>query len=360
MRAAEARSIAERWIHDVYLPGVDARGLVGAWVGGSLASRTDDDDFDEDASDVDLFLVVDPDVIRIDRERLPHGCWTLHDDVIIQAVPVPAEVIEDESRLLGMLGLGSNLRHGRILYDPSGRVERALHLVRKDWKSPTWIAHRTARAIEFAEQAIAGIDQEASDPARLLSLADAVGQLAGVLAIAQAVTPTHRRALALSRGLLERQGRLDLHERLLAAIGADSAGVSDVEQAAADASAALAVELHYGGDPSLDDTDEFRERLRVALKAGLAEMIEEGDVREAVLPAIGSIALSATAVMKRAEPADRVTIDRLVDHRLNAIGVSSTNWAQRHAEVNALGQEISAYARSLAARSPVRLDEPTS
>jgi hypothetical protein len=70
MRAAEARSIAERWMHDVCLPGVDARGLIGAWIGGSLASRT-----------------------------------TLHDDVIVQASPVPTEVIEDESRLLGVPAL---------------------------------------------------------------------------------------------------------------------------------------------------------------------------------------------------------------------------------------------------------------
>lgn len=81
--------------------------------------------------------------------------------------------------MLGMLGLGCNLRYAHVLFDGEGALERALATIDQRWAEATWVSHRTSRAIAFARDAIAHCATADGALVRLDALTDAVTQLAG-------------------------------------------------------------------------------------------------------------------------------------------------------------------------------------
>lgn len=120
-------------------------------------------------------------------------------------------------------------------------------------------------------------------------------QLAGLVAIASATTPTHRRALVLAATLLERDGRMDILEQLLSAVGAEAVDENAVRVALSDAVAAAEIELRYD-NPAVTNSPDFQRVLIRSISAGTEQIIRGGYLREAMLPLVWSVAISAVGV----------------------------------------------------------------
>lgn len=346
MNARDAREIAARWLERGPLETFAERGLIGAVVGGSLASLADDEAFSPAASDIDVFLFVDTAILAI-NPAMPHGVFTVSEGCLIQGAMVDATVLDDEATLLGMLGLGCNLRYGRVMFDVEGTLERARAIVDQRWAAPTWVAHRTSRAISFASDAMARCVNADSTPGRLETLTDAVTQLAGVLAFAERITPTHRRALVVARQQLERLGRLDLFDRLLGLIGATSGEPATANAGIADAVVAVEIELRYG-DISYDNTDESRRVMAALVEGGLRQMVEAGAVAEAMLPIAASVVQSGLVVGDRRSRVDGATLDQLLDRRVEASGIAGDHaWHQRVRDLADVGDHVFGLASTL-------------
>jgi len=286
VRAGDAIAAAADWVRQAW----DRPGVVGAYVMGSLAARPDDAEFNERASDIDVAVVVDADQITIDRVHYPHGRFLAHGPCLVQEILVPRSVFDDEGSLLTMLGLGCNLRHARILLDGAGVLTQAQATVWQRWEEPEWLNQRVERAVRFMEAAVDRVEQADDDAPRLAFLCDAVSQAAGLLAIAAARTPTHRRALVLARSL-----DAEVADALLACLGASDADAAAVDELVDVALAALGIERRVVPDPP-DLSPAFRERMPAFFAAGVRELVDDGFPREAVLPALSGVAVSASIV----------------------------------------------------------------
>ena len=346
MNACDAREVAARWLEQGPLETFAERGLIGAVVGGSLAPLADDEPFSSAASDIDVFLFVDTSILAI-NPATPHGVFTVSEGCLIQAVMVDATVLDHEATLLGMLGLGCNLRYGRVLFDAEGTLERAREIVDQRWAAPTWVAHRTSRAISFARDAMARCVNADSALGRLDALTDAVTQLAGVIAFAEGITPTHRRALVVARRQLERLGRIDLFDRLLGLISTTSAEPATANAGIADAVVAVEIELRYG-DIAYDNTDESRCVMAALVEGGLRQMVEAGAVAEVMLPIAASVVLSGLVVGDRRSRVDGATLDQLLGRRVEASGIVGDDaWHQRVRDLAAVGEHVFGLASTL-------------
>ena len=339
-----ARRIAKGYVDT--LPPTQSDALCGAYVMGSLASLQDEEEFDAHASDIDIAIVIDTKLMPIDHERFPHGKFLIQEGCLIQEISVDRYILDDERKLLSTLGLGCNLRNGHIISDPSGVIGAAKQLVLDQWAESEWVSLRTERAIAFAEKSIARLAEASTSLDRLSGLADAVMQLAGLVAIASATTPTHRRALVLAATLLERDVRMDLHEKLLSAIGAESVDENAVRAALSDAVAAAEIEVRYD-NPAVTNSPEFQRVLIRSISAGTEQIIREGYLREAMLPLVWSVAISAEAVGPVGSKADREVLAQLVDRGLEGVGGAGNSWNERLEILKNVFKEFSIFCRAL-------------
>ena len=331
MRASEAWGIADEWLKTEWLPDVESsgkgHGFVGAYIMGSLASLPAEAEFKNRASDIDVALVIDPEVLPFDP-RYPDGKFSVFRECIIQAIFVPMAVLDEEEKLLTMLGLGCNLRNGRILSDSSGRLQEAKDVVADSWAAPAWTARRFERARTFATTAFEEMPA-ASDPiGRLGSFCGVMMQLAGLPAIATRETPTHRRCLIKAAVIMRDRGREDLYDRLLAAVGAQDAEIGDVEALVAYGLVALETEQRYAEDtPGL--SPELRSALPALTVAGPMDLVEDGWVREAVLPALMNVWMSASLVARVGSAEEVEALQKLAAAGLERVGLSEQAWPAR-------------------------------
>lgn len=83
--ALMARRIAKSYVE--MLPPTQADALCGAYVMGSLASLADEEEFDSDASDIDIAVVIDTQLMPIDHERFPHGKFLIQEGASFKKYP---------------------------------------------------------------------------------------------------------------------------------------------------------------------------------------------------------------------------------------------------------------------------------
>ena len=336
--------MTSEWLPDVEREG-KAHGFAGAYIMGSLASLPADAEFKHRASDIDVALLVDPEVLPNDRERYPHGRFTLFRGCQIQAIFLPLTALDTDETLLTMLGLGCNLRNARVLSDPLGRIQRAQGVVMQSWGAPEWTAQRLGRAQTFATGAMERM-AAASDPiGRLESFCAGITHIAGLPAIATRETPTHRRSLVRARAIMTDHGRDDLYDRLLGVVGAQDA-TSTVEAVVTDALAALEIEQRYAAD-AVDLSPEFRAALPDTIAASVFDLVDDGWGREAVLPALASLAVTATIASRVGSPAEVAALQEMATRNLGRVGISADGWADRVGSARELTDEVGRWCAEL-------------
>ena len=350
MRAHEAWEVAGKWLTTEWLPEVEregkAHGFAGAYIMGSLAALPAEAEFKNLASDIDVALLVDPDVLPTDRERYPHGKFTLFGECQIQAIFLPLTALEAEERLLTMLGLGCNLKNAHVLADPLGRIERARAVVLEHWGADEWTARRLERAKEFASGAMDRMAAESAPIGRLGAYCDGMMQIAGLPAIATRETPTHRRCLVRARAIMADRGREDLYDRLLGVVGAQRVDASTVEAVVADSLVALDIEQRHG-KAAVDLSAEFRAALPEATAASVFDLVEDGWEREAILPALGNLSMSSAIVARVGSKTEVASLEEMAVRNLERVGISDEGWGERAKSARALTDEIGRWCSEL-------------
>ncbi len=205
--ANAARQAAAHWVQTA---GRKLPGFAGAWIAGSVAWLPDHETVPP-WSDVDVMVVLDgatPPKIG----KLIHQGLLLEISFISAAEVAPGPMTANYRVSCGFV-------QGRLLADPDGNLERVKSELRAAFWTPEAVRDRIAQARAATE---AGIGPSPASSASLGWQAMWVfpaGLPTHIVLLGAGENPTVRRRYEKTRPILERAGRVDLHEALLSATG---------------------------------------------------------------------------------------------------------------------------------------------
>jgi len=188
-------------------------GLIGAHLMGGITSMSRDERFPT-YRDVDLHLIFRDDV------QLPEG----NEEALYKGLMIEAGLRQqkDYSTRQGVLAdpvIASHMALKSIVYDPTGWLTRLHEAVAPEYTQPQWVRKRCEAE---KREAFDWLERVASlpDPVTAVNiLGYTCTFVSGVLALASLQPITGRRCAVHMRHILEKWGRLDLHERLLEVFG---------------------------------------------------------------------------------------------------------------------------------------------
>lgn len=249
-------------------------GLIGAHLMGGITSMSRDERFPE-YRDVDLHLIFRDDV------KLPEGNEeALYKGLMIEAGFRQQKDYSTPQVVLADPVIASHMAVPSIVYDPKGWLTRLHEAVAREYAQPRWVQERCETE---KREALGWLERVASIPDPITAL-NVLGYtctyVSGVLALASLQPITGRRCTVQMRHILERWGRLDLHERLLEVFGVAHLSREQVEHALHDAAEVfdIAVQVKRAPHPF---GHKMYAHLRPYLVAGTQEMIRAGYHREA-------------------------------------------------------------------------------
>jgi hypothetical protein len=279
MQVGKRAAITVGQVIDLVKAWVDMRvkhtpGFLGAHLMGGITSMASGETFPT-YRDVDLHLI-----FRDDIKMPGQNVETLYKGLMIEAGFRQQKDYRSPEVVLADPVIASHMAVPSIVYDPTGWLTRLQEAVAQEYAQPRWIQ---VRCEAEKRQAFGWLERAASllDPITALNLLGYTCTfVSGVLALASLQPITGRRGLVQMRRILEGQGRLDLHERLLAVIGVAHLSREQVECALRDAAEVFDIAVRVKRTPHPFGHKMYA-HLRPYLVEGTQEMIREGYHREA-------------------------------------------------------------------------------
>jgi hypothetical protein len=139
--------------------------------------------------------------------------------LILEYGSISEDAYRSADAVLANPELASNLAVNSILADPTGRLAALQVLVAQEYPRRQWVRARCEVEKQVILSSLEALRQTASPSEALLHAGNLVSNLAGLIAVASLVPPTHRRGLVIMKGLLEAWGRPDLQEAALSVLG---------------------------------------------------------------------------------------------------------------------------------------------
>jgi hypothetical protein len=256
-------------------------GVVEAFVAGSAA-------FGEASSsaDVDLRVVVE-------GVSVPKAYFALSDDVPIEWRFVPKSNYADDEAVLVHPFRAVEVAECVLLDDPSGYLTSLRERLRPKYERGVYRRRRAGTLLACATSAFGRVQEEHRTRGVVSLWAFRCALFWSVEAALARVglRPTHRRGLVVLRDALRELGAESLHERALDAFGARWWSGEDVFAVWT----RLRRRLRTAPVEALTHPYLARDRLPL-WDAGFAELVRDGDAREAALPVWTLLALSWTAL----------------------------------------------------------------
>lgn len=278
MRAGELKDLTREWIDAEVAP---LPGFAGAFFRGSITEAAADAVFPA-TSDVDLTQLFDgeppadvPPGVDRDGWHIGGEAWSVE-------------------RLRPLEAVLSDYRIGYAFRDPyvlaaGEEVAAMAALAAREFPKRHWVERRIDDACANCDGYVSKVDDAATEYHAFLIWLWAAGILAHVVLAAGRRNPTVRKRYVLARQVLERAGRLDLHEELMRVQGSgewDAALARRHLQGMADAFDAAA-QLRPRDFPA---AHELASSMRGKAIDGSAALIDEGLHREAVFWIAGTYA----------------------------------------------------------------------
>lgn len=210
MKVAEARELARRWIVE---QAAAIPGLLGAYTAGSTNWLADDADLPQ-TSDFDVMLVIE--TSHHSRQR---GKFLYH-ELLLEASYLRYDQLHSVEAVLGDYHLAPSLATGHVLLDPLGRLAELRTSVRRDYRQRQWVRQRCSQGRDKAVRHLRSIHELTLLHDQVTACLFGAGILTHVLLVAGLKNPTVRSRYAAVRELLAECDRLELHEALLASMGA--------------------------------------------------------------------------------------------------------------------------------------------
>ncbi|HEX7507928.1 MAG TPA: hypothetical protein VF550_14215 [Polyangia bacterium] len=210
--AAEARSIAERWVAEelARLPGE----VQCVFTHGSINWLADEDPFPP-SSDLDLVVVVPKvDNARHRPRKRPYS------GIAVEAFYVPREWLLSANALLADFRLAPSVVHGKVLFDPDRLMDRLRAVMAPELSRRQWIRLRCRSVRDYAIPVIAAFER--SDSLIYLNAVTclAVRAMAQMVLLADLRNPTVKKALVKVRDVFTAYDMAEEQRGLLLLFGA--------------------------------------------------------------------------------------------------------------------------------------------
>jgi len=212
LNAAEARSIAERWVAEevARFPGE----VLCVFTHGSINWMADDDPFPP-SSDLDLVVVVP----AVDPAR-HHPCKRPYGGIAVEVFYAPQAWFLSADTILADFRLAPNLVSGKVLFDPQRSMEELRRVVAPEFARRHWLRLRCRSVRDQALPVIAAFERSDNLPYLNAVTCLAVRAMAQMVLLADLRNPTVKKAPIKSRDILVAYDMADEHRRLLDLFGA--------------------------------------------------------------------------------------------------------------------------------------------
>lgn len=278
MRVADARVAAVDWLR---AQRGQLDGLVGAYLGGSLAGL-DGDAVVPDASDVDVMVVLtDPPPAKLGKFR--------HQGALLEVTYVDSIAVSDPETVLADYHLAGPFRYpSAILLDDQGALRSVQAAVAAGFGHRRWAERRARHAYDRARNGLLQLDTALDPPSLHLAWLFPTGVTTHVLLSAALRNPTIRLRYLRAREALDAHGRGDAYPELLAQLGVEQLTQRQVRHhlhsmaKAFDAAAAVLSRPASTRSRGLPFTSDLTPAARPVAVDGAAELIDRGDHREAM------------------------------------------------------------------------------
>ena len=158
------------------------------------------------------------------------------------------------------------------------------------------------------------------------------------------------------KDLLQRQGHLDLHEKLLELLGYKHLRMAQVDFYLRECAAAFDCAIEVKKTPSFWDM-KLRPHVRPYVIEGAQEMMDAGNHREAMFWIEVFLAISIAAIQNDAPDADRLRFQNSLKQMLEDLGRSSSDdWALRYFQACMVKDDIFDVADAIVQRNPDIID----
>jgi hypothetical protein len=253
--------------------------------------------------------------------------------------------------------IAPNLVVNSILADPTGQLTEIQQMVAQEFARRKWVIARCdyekKRAVEHLEKL-----RQANTPTEVITqLIWYANFLSGLIAVASLATPTHRKGLVLMQNLLQKQGRLDLHENLLDVLGYKYFSREKVAFYLQECAITFDRAIEVKRTPSFWDI-KLHPHLRPYAILGAQEMIDEGYHREAMFWIEMFFAISLFAILNDAPDLEKPRFQTTFKQLLSDRGlITPREWQYHKDQADNLKNEFFNIADDIVEHNPKIIDD---
>jgi hypothetical protein len=333
-RKMEVGQVIEQVKEWVLGEGSEIPGFCGTYLVGGINAMPSDEPFPY-YCDVDLHIV-----LKEGGKSSDANLEVSYNGLILECGFKGLDEYSSPEAVLANPHIAPNLVVNSIISDPTGQLTRVQREVAEAFAQRQWVMARCAYEKERTLGHLEQLRQVKTPFEATVQLYWVANFLAGLIALASLKTPTHRKALVLMKELLQGQGHLDLHEKLLDLLGYKHLRTDQVEFYLRECAAAFDCAIEVKKTPSFWDM-KLRPHVRPYVIVGAQEMMDAGYYREAMFWIEVFLAISIAAIQNDAPDADRLRFRNSLRQLFEDLGRSTPDdWASRYLQACLVKDDI--------------------
>jgi hypothetical protein len=320
MNVSQVIEIAKEWVEE---NASQAPGFCGAHLAGAITKMPKDAPFPI-YRDVDVNIVVKgPKRIPIFQQKL------LYKGVLLECIFYGLEGYNSPEVVLSNPMFAHRLAVESVISDPTGMLTKLQRSVAQDYSQRRWVQARCESSKRSIMEDLDKMNQADSPTDAWVSLAWLVSHLGTLIAVAHLKPPTVRRCFALTKELLQSQGKLALHETVLKLCGYAHIDRGQVESYLQECVTAFERAVEVKRTPFYGDFN-IHSYVRPYLVEGSQEMIDEGNHREAMFWITFFHYLANVTIQNDAPEAEKPQYQAGFEQLLSGLGLHPLNdWQSR-------------------------------
>jgi hypothetical protein len=288
--------------------------------------------------DVDTYIIAED----VNQVPIQHPIF-LYKGVLLERFRMSLESHSSPESILSNPLVTTNLATGVVISDPLGLLGKLQQTIVKEYARRKWVQLRLDAEKKRALENLDKMSNANSSIDMFDRLSWIVYSLAGGIAIAHLRPPTVRRCLALTKELLQNQGKIELHEGILKMYGCAHMSRKQVEFCLHESMNAfdIAVEVRHTPPTNWLADLYIHPDVRPYLVNGAQEMIDEGSHREAMFWIAFIHSLANAVIQNDAPDEDKSKYQAGFDRLLSEFGLSTrADWQSRSELTNSVAKEV--------------------
>ena len=334
MNVRQVIEIAKEWVEENVS---QVPGFCGAYLGGSLSRMPKDASFPT-YRDVDTYIIAED----VNQVPITHPIL-LYKGILFERFKMSLESHSSPEVVLSRPLISTNLVTGVVVSDPVGLLGKLQKAIGEEYAHRKWVQFR----LEFQKKGASEHLEKIKDANSPIDVLDEIGWivffLAGAIATAHLRPPTVRRCLALTKELLQSQGKAELHEEILKVYGCAHMSREQVDFYLHESINAfdLAVEVRHTPPPSWLADLYIHPDVRPYFVDGAQEIIDEGSFREAMSWIVFFHSLANAVIQKDAPDEEKPMYQAGFDRLLSELVLGTHgDWQSRSELTKSVAEEV--------------------